>query len=154
MKKLITVSVAAVIMALFVMSVSVAASKDSKKAGTGKPLPDWSEYPWEYKHRVREGEFLFMLAGYYYGDCHKWNWIYETNKGAIKNPNRIRVGQTLIIRLPRGWEPPMSYETWYQRTRYVAGAGGAEGEGSPEARLPGGYALVPFPKKAEEEEKK
>ncbi len=154
MKRLITVSVAAMVMVFFILSVSMAASEGSKKGATGKPLPNWSEYPWEYKHKVKDGEFLFMLAGYYYGDCHKWNWIYATNKNRIKNPNRIRVGQTLIIKLPRGWEAPMPYEKWYQRTKYTSPSGKAGGMS--DVKIPGGYVLEPFPEqaRAKEEEKK
>jgi len=151
MRKSVTVSAAAVVMAFFIVSVAAAAPKTALK---GKPLPNWSEYPWEYKHKVKEGEYLFMLAGYYYGDCHKWNWIYETNKGVIKNPNRIRVGQTLLIRLPRDWEPSMPYEEWYKRTKYLSGAEGAAGAGGGTAvKVGGGYVLEPFGGGTEEGEK-
>jgi hypothetical protein len=81
------------------------------------PLPDWSQYEWEVEHKVKAGEFLFMLAGYYYQDGRKWNWIYETNRDKIRNPNRIKPGQVLIIKVPKNWEPVMPYNVWFERTK-------------------------------------
>lgn len=83
---------------------------------TSTPLPTtWSDYPWEIEHIVKPGEFLYMLAGFYYRDGRKWNWIYEVNREIIgENPNKIKPGQKLIIRVPRNWEPPMPYALWLQ----------------------------------------
>ena len=103
------------------------ASAETAPPNYGTPLPSsWNDYPWEIQHTVRDGEFLYMLAGFYYRDGRKWNWIYETNRDLITNPNRIRPGTVLSIRVPRNWTPMMPYNVWYVRMReqYTAGSGG------------------------------
>jgi hypothetical protein len=141
MKNLIRVVVLAlgiVSLSFFITSVRVAAS-DIAPQNTGVPMPALSELPWEMQHKVIAGEFLYMLAGYYYQDGRKWNWIYETNRDRIADPNRIYPGQVLIIRLPRGWTPPMSYKTWYDRMREQYSGQGAKtpATGIPPAIGPG-----------------
>lgn len=95
----------------------------------GTPLPaSWNDYPWEIEHIVGPGEFLYMLAGFYYRDGRKWNWIYELNREIIgENPNKIKPGQKLIIRVPRNWEPPMPYSLWLQSMgeQYLGTGGGS-----------------------------
>lgn len=71
--------------------------------------------PWELEHKVRPGEHLHMLAGFYYRDAKKWEMIYQSNMNIIENPKWIYPGQVLTIRLPKDWEPPMSYEVWYEK---------------------------------------
>lgn len=85
----------------------------------GTPLPaSWDQYPWEVEHKVIQGEFLYMLAGFYYRDGRKWNWIWEYNRAKIgENPNRIKPGTILTIRVPRDWSPPMPYSKWYETMR-------------------------------------
>ena len=121
-------------------SISVAAAPRN----VGAQLPaSWDSYQWEVQHTVRPGEFLFMIAGYYYKDGRKWTWIYELNRGKIANPNRIKPGQVLVIRVPKGWEPPMSYNTYYDRTReqYAANTGGV-GSGPGFNEGPEGYVTA------------
>jgi len=49
-------------------------------------------------HTVARKETLFALARQYYGDQSKWRTIYDANRAAIgEDPNKIRVGQQLII---------------------------------------------------------
>lgn len=48
-------------------------------------------------HTVVKSDTLYALARMYYGDHHKWKTIYEANRSAIGDPNRIRIGQRLII---------------------------------------------------------
>ena len=122
MKKLTTGLAIAVFIGVLVYATSAAVATPRNE---GVPLPDWSEYQWEIEHKVKPGEYLYMLAGYYYKDGKKWNWIYELNRNKIMNPNKIRQGQVLIIKVPRGWEPPMPYNSWYERMRdqYSAGTG-------------------------------
>lgn len=52
------------------------------------------------KHVVESGETLSHIALKYYGSASKEKWmaIYEANKDLIgDNPNKIRVGQELVI---------------------------------------------------------
>ena len=48
-------------------------------------------------HTVVKSDTLYALARMYYGDHHKWKSIYEANRSAIGDPNRIRIGQRLVI---------------------------------------------------------
>ena len=114
------------------------------------PLPDWSQYEWEVEHKVRAGEYLFMLAGYYYQDPRKWNWIYETNRDKIRNPNRIKPGQVLTIRVPKNWEPVVPYNVWYERTKEEFAGYGTNIKPYPSAETPKA-AIKPPPLKSKVE---
>jgi NitT/TauT family transport system substrate-binding protein len=50
-----------------------------------------------YEYTVEAGDTLTYLARKYYGDQLKWPKIYEANRGTMKNPNYIYVGQKIII---------------------------------------------------------
>jgi nucleoid-associated protein YgaU len=64
-----------------------AGSYDSYDAGAGG-----SRY-----HTVAKGDTLYRLARMYYNDQGRWKDIYEQNRSQIGDPNRIRVGQRLVI---------------------------------------------------------
>lgn len=49
------------------------------------------------KHTVQSGESLSKIAKHYYGDMMKYNQIFEANTSILDNPDRIDVGQVLII---------------------------------------------------------
>ena len=48
-------------------------------------------------HTVAKGDTLFSLARKYYSDQSKWKDIYESNRTNLADPNKIRVGQRLLI---------------------------------------------------------
>lgn len=48
-------------------------------------------------HTVRPGETLGSIAARYYGASGDWRRIHEANRAILPNPNRIEVGQVLII---------------------------------------------------------
>jgi len=48
-------------------------------------------------HTVAKGDTLWGIASRYLGAGYKWSAVYEANKGIIKNPNLIFVGQILEI---------------------------------------------------------
>ena len=49
-------------------------------------------------HTVGKKETLYSIARMHYnGDQSRWKDIYEANRGQISDPNRIRVGQQLVI---------------------------------------------------------
>ena len=59
-------------------------------------------------------ENLHLLAGYYYNNPREWKRIYHDNRGVIRNPNRLPVGQTLKIQVGEGWKPRFTYAEWLQ----------------------------------------
>ncbi|MFQ5840315.1 MAG: hypothetical protein ACE5HK_06310 [Candidatus Methylomirabilales bacterium] len=71
--------------------------------------------PLEALHRVEPGDFLFLIAGYYYNDPNQWERIYRANRDRIKNPHRIEKGLVLRIPLPPDWEPRAPYQEWKAR---------------------------------------
>ena len=48
-------------------------------------------------HTVTKRDTLYAIARTYYGDQRRWKDIYEANRNEISDPNRIRVGQRLLI---------------------------------------------------------
>lgn len=48
-------------------------------------------------HTVAAGDNLSKLAQQYLGDAARWKEIYEVNAAAVSDPNRIYVGQELVI---------------------------------------------------------
>lgn len=48
-------------------------------------------------HLIADGETLSQISMQYYGTTKKWEQIYEANRKAITNVNRIKVGTSLII---------------------------------------------------------
>jgi len=48
-------------------------------------------------HIVAKGDTLFSLARHYYGDQRRWKDIYEANRSRISSPDRICVGQELVL---------------------------------------------------------
>jgi len=48
-------------------------------------------------HTVVRHDTLYSLARSYYGDHRRWKDIYKANQSEISDPNRIRVGQRLMI---------------------------------------------------------
>ncbi len=48
-------------------------------------------------HTVTKGDTLYALARHYYSNQRRWKEIYEANRGSISDPNRIHVGQRLVI---------------------------------------------------------
>lgn len=48
-------------------------------------------------HTVQKKETLYSLARQYYNDQSRWKDIYEANRAELTDPNRIRIGQRLVI---------------------------------------------------------
>ena len=46
---------------------------------------------------VKKGDTLSDIAAKEYGGAYRWKYLYELNKSRIKNPNRLEVGQKIII---------------------------------------------------------
>ena len=48
-------------------------------------------------HTVQSGDTLSAIAKEYYGDSGKYMRIFEANRDKLKDPDKIRVGQELVI---------------------------------------------------------
>lgn len=48
-------------------------------------------------HVVAKGDTLFKLARQYYNDQSKWRDIYNANRSILSDPNRLKVGQELVL---------------------------------------------------------
>lgn len=48
-------------------------------------------------HTVAKSDTLFKLARAYYNDQRRWKEIYEANRSMLSDPNRIHIGQRLLI---------------------------------------------------------
>lgn len=49
------------------------------------------------EYTVKPGDTLWKIAEKEYGGSHRWKYLYELNKDRIKNPNKLKVGQKIII---------------------------------------------------------
>ena len=49
------------------------------------------------RHKVKRGESLATIAIKYYGNKDGYKAIFAANKATLKSPNRIRIGQVLLI---------------------------------------------------------
>jgi nucleoid-associated protein YgaU len=58
-------------------------------------------------HTVREGDTLFNLAKYYYGDREKSDFLYQANRSQLSSPDALAPGTVLVIPdLPPQTEAP------------------------------------------------
>lgn len=46
---------------------------------------------------IQKGDTLSKIAQEQLGKAHRWKYLYELNKDRIKDPNKLRVGQRIII---------------------------------------------------------
>ena len=49
------------------------------------------------EYTVQKNDFLSKIAQEQLGGAHRWKYLYELNKDRIKNPNKLRVGQVILI---------------------------------------------------------
>ena len=80
---------------------------DPAATGAGVTDPGYPAYPSDgggtvgigggRSHTVQKKETLYSISRQYYGDHTKWKEIYAANRSEIGDPNKIRVGQKLMI---------------------------------------------------------
>lgn len=51
----------------------------------------------EKEYTVQKGDTLWKIAQNQLGNGYRWKYLYEINKERIKNPNKLRAGQKIII---------------------------------------------------------
>ena len=56
-----------------------------------------TEPPLTRYHTVVRHDTLYKLARAYYDDASRWRDIYEANRSGVDDPNKIHVGQRLLI---------------------------------------------------------
>ena len=49
------------------------------------------------EYMVKPGDTLSKIAKNEYGGVHRWKYLYELNKDRIKNPNKLKPGQKILI---------------------------------------------------------
>lgn len=67
---------------------------------TAQPAPDYSAPvapSGQRIHVVEPKDTVYSLARKYYGDMHQWRKIWQANQDQIPDPNKIKVGQQLVI---------------------------------------------------------
>jgi nucleoid-associated protein YgaU len=67
------------------------------------------------EHRVREGDNLSLLAGYYYRNPRLWKKIYRANSAAVADPNVLFPGAVLQIKAEPARQLQMTYSDFLQR---------------------------------------
>jgi nucleoid-associated protein YgaU len=67
------------------------------------------------EHRVRKGDSLSLLAGYYYRNPRLWRKIYRANSGEVSDPNLLLPGDVLKVRTEPAQQLRMTYSDFLQR---------------------------------------
>jgi nucleoid-associated protein YgaU len=67
------------------------------------------------EHRVREGDNLSLLAGYYYRNPRMWKKIYMANSADVSDPNVLFPGDVLQIKTDPARQLQMTYSDFLQR---------------------------------------
>jgi len=49
------------------------------------------------EYTIKKGDSLWKIAEKELGSGHRWKYLYELNKDRIKNPNKLKAGQKIII---------------------------------------------------------
>lgn len=105
--------------------------------------PAFEGLPREVQHDVERGQDLHLIAGYYYGDARRWELIWQANRDAIKNPNRITPGMVLRVPVDRNWKQDLSFADWLKIGGTLRPRPPADGPPAPAAPPPASLAPPP-----------
>ena len=89
----------------------------SAAAGIDAAPAPASEMPAEgdvIEHRIRKGDSLSLLAGYYYRNPRLWRKIYRANSSDITDPNVLLPGDVLKVRTEPAKQLQMTYTDFLQ----------------------------------------
>jgi nucleoid-associated protein YgaU len=66
-----------------------------------QPAPEVQQMPvspsGQRVHVVQPKDTIYSLSRQYYGDMHQWRKIWQANQDQIPDPNKIKIGQRLVI---------------------------------------------------------
>jgi nucleoid-associated protein YgaU len=68
----------------------------AQPAPEAQPMPGASSAG-QRVHVVQPKDTIYSLSRQYYGDMHQWRKIWQANQDQIPDPNKIKVGQRLVI---------------------------------------------------------
>jgi len=63
--------------------------------------PESPRAPKQTCYTVQPGDSLFKIAKQFYGDSNDYMRIFEANKDRLSDPNKIQIGQELVIPVTR-----------------------------------------------------
>jgi nucleoid-associated protein YgaU len=73
------------------------AEPEKPKAQATPPPAQQQPTQKEEIYTVQKGDSLSKISKEYFGDSNQWHKIFDANKNQISDPNKIQVGQKLII---------------------------------------------------------
>lgn len=75
----------------------VAVPQNKPQAATPVEKTTPSPQPKQEIYTVQKGDSLSKIAKKYYGDMNQWKKIFEANTDKIKDPDKVQIGQSLVI---------------------------------------------------------
>ena len=90
-KKLLNI----IIIIFLSLSISACFGEKNKPARLSKATG--KTYRVKKTYTVKKGDTLSGIAKEQLGKAHRWKYLYELNKDRIRDPNKLKAGQSIII---------------------------------------------------------